>query len=71
LSPAVAVLHVSELSAWSGVSVPVHENPNEEPVHPCTLESAEHVLDVNPMQQYRLSPLAPGVAVLQVSDESV
>lgn len=51
LSPIVGMLHVNELSPSSGVSVPVHEKPNEEPVHPCTLGSAEHVLDVNPMQQ--------------------
>jgi len=49
--PGVPVLQLSEESAWSGVSVPVHEKPNESPVHPWTFGSALHVDDVNWMQQ--------------------
>jgi hypothetical protein len=38
---------LSDESAWSGVSVPVHENPIESPSHPLTVESGAHVDDVN------------------------
>jgi hypothetical protein len=45
------MLHVSDESASSGLSVPVHEKPYEYPVHPCTVSSGMHVDDVNDTQQ--------------------
>jgi hypothetical protein len=62
---------LSDESAWSGVSVPVHENPIESPSHPLTVESGAHVDDVNWTQQYRTKPPLAGVPSLQTSDESV
>jgi hypothetical protein len=71
LAPGVGILQVREESPSSGVSVPVHEKPNESPVHPVTLESALHVVDVNWMQQYSVRPLSPAVGSLHTSDESL
>jgi hypothetical protein len=71
LGPAAGVLQVSEVWAWSGVSVEVHEKPNELPVQPTTLESALQLLVpwLKPTQQYREAPLLPAAGVLQLSAE--
>ena len=45
LPPAVPVLHVSDVLSWSGVSLPEHEKPIDEPSHPVTVASWAHVPD--------------------------
>jgi hypothetical protein len=50
--PEVPLLHVSDESPWSGVSVPVQENPYEPGWHPPTDESGPQVVpELNGMQQ--------------------
>jgi hypothetical protein len=46
------MLHVREESPWSGVSVPVHEKPNDPDAQPVTVASRAQVTDaVNGTQQ--------------------
>lgn len=51
-------LHTSDVSLWSGVSLPVHENPVPS-WQPVTVESSMHVLTVvHVTQQYSVLPAA-------------
>jgi hypothetical protein len=70
LPPGVAALQVSDESASSGVSVPVQENPIDEPWQPWTLESGPQLGDVKWTQQNNVDPPL-GVPSLHTSVESV
>jgi hypothetical protein len=57
LGPLVASLQVSAELPSDGVSVDVHEKPNEPPLQPATVESGAQLLVVVAIQQKRELPL--------------
>jgi hypothetical protein len=67
----VPALHISDMFAWAGVSVPEHEKPYELPMQPWTLESCLHVVEAFVRQQYEVLPFAPAVPTLQTNVASV
>jgi hypothetical protein len=76
LAPA---LHVSDGSTWFGVTVPTHENPDDEPVQPVTVESrrqASELLDgphvaARPSVDVQLPHTVPLNPEQSASDEQV
>lgn len=71
MPPSVGWLQLREESASLGESLPVHEKPNESPVHPCTLGSAWQVDDENWTQQKRTRPSSDATPSLHTRDESL
>jgi hypothetical protein len=45
LVPATPALQTSDVSDWSGRSLPVHEKPNDEPPHVVMVESDEQPIE--------------------------
>jgi hypothetical protein len=49
--PATPTLQTSDVSDWSGCSLPMHEKPNDAPLHVVMLESNEHPDTADPWIQ--------------------